>query len=808
MAKKDRRFKNVTKISEIKNINGILCAVLGVVAVGALVMGTIEMKQQKDLKELEERNKPIEQQMEDYKHEIRSQFSKYIQSEKFKEDFKEKSGISDALYAALEQAGLVPQLRNEDLNEIIDYAEQLLKDSPKMAAIDSVIYQDLYNELYRRVLTNLRNNIDENNVITIEQRVEYDIDKIAAEVESRINQNIYKGQNPSEAITSAYVEGIVNTILKEYEIPDSDIRYLRNLISKDVIKFLNSDEGKKLYPDGKDGTDGKDGIDGKNGTDGKEVIKGIDYFTKEDIREITETLTELLAEYINNGDILVKGEKGYSVIDIQRNKSIITVTSGRNADEVQTNFVTLPEIPSIDSITYTEYAKDNGEAYTGKDAILSVKYKDMSTGRYKTENISVNTLSNAVTNSIVVNIIESLHNFILNNDIYYDMNTGKAYCKLCSSFNSNGELVSGVEAIFDNNGTDDCITDDFYQCVNVPDHKYHKITLDSLKAELEEMLQMLKDLPIPGSSNESDNISDEKDRVISNLLAQYESLLDSMNSNDYYNTIIDNPEDIPYLEQSDTKTVFEYYDKVMKDVGGRNYYGTGEDLSDKIATYNTIHPVIVGYLIDKGYIVEDSNTLELNFAGNDDYERLNNAFDSNLIELFESLSEQVYNYDGKDLESGEQETNRNPEDGVVEQELEEILEIFKEIEKLYSIIRNGIVEITIESSDPLNQSNVKTITYTPGTPMYDELSALYYNGFGGNPQIAHQLPLEVSYIGNDVSAYSDGKLNEIHGKLSGIQGAYLEKSRDISGNESFILTIQKDPLINIDGLTIRISVMH
>ena len=823
MAKKDRRFKNVTKISEIKNINGILCAVLGVVAVGALVMGTIEIKQQKRLDELEERNKPIEQQMDDYKHEIRSQFSKYIQSDQFKEDFKEKTGISEVLYQALEDAGLVPQLRNEDLNEIIDLAEQLLKDSPKMAGIDSIIYQDLYNELYKKVLANLRNNIDENQTITIEQRAEYDIDKIIAEVESKINKNIPSSKNTSEAITKSYIEGVVNTILKEYEISDSDMKYLRNKISKDVISFLNSDEGKKLYPNGKDGKDGKNGKDGKdgidgtdgiNGTDGKEIIKGIDYFTKEDIREITEILTELLADYINNGDITVKGEKGYSVIDIQRNKSIITVTSRRNADEVQTNSVTLPEIPSIESITYTEHKQNNDISYTGKDAILSVKYKDMATDKYKTENISVNTLSNAVTNSIVVNILEILHDYPLNNDIYFDMTTGKAYCRLCSTFDENGKLTSGVEAVFSNNETTNCITDDYYQCLNVPEHKYHKITIDNLKAELNEMLQMLKNLPIPGESDDSDNISDKKDQVISNLLAQYESLLDSMNSQYYYNTIMQNPNDIPYLEKSDVKTIFEYYDKVMVNVGGRNYYGTGEDLTSKITTYNTIHPVIVGYLLDKGYIVENTETMELNFAGNNDHERLNNAFDSKLIELFESLSGQVYNYDDKILAPGEQETNKPPQiDGVVEKEFEEILEIFKMIENIYTIIRDGIVNITVEPGSVLNQGNKQEIIYTPDMPMpekqtYDYLSALYFHGFGGNPQTAHALPLEVSYAGDSISMYSDDKLNEIHGKLSGINGAVLEKLRDASGNESYKLTIYKDNLVNIDGLEIRISVKH
>lgn len=46
--------------------------------------------------------------------------------------------------------------------------------------------------------------------------------------------------------------------------------------------------------DGKDGVNGKDGVDGKDGEDGYTPVKGVDYFTPEEVQEIAEQAAEMV----------------------------------------------------------------------------------------------------------------------------------------------------------------------------------------------------------------------------------------------------------------------------------------------------------------------------------------------------------------------------------------------------------------------------------------------------------------------------------------------------------------------------------
>ncbi len=46
--------------------------------------------------------------------------------------------------------------------------------------------------------------------------------------------------------------------------------------------------------DGKDGTDGKDGANGKDGADGKTPVKGVDYFTPEDVASVVQQVLDSL----------------------------------------------------------------------------------------------------------------------------------------------------------------------------------------------------------------------------------------------------------------------------------------------------------------------------------------------------------------------------------------------------------------------------------------------------------------------------------------------------------------------------------
>ena len=62
--------------------------------------------------------------------------------------------------------------------------------------------------------------------------------------------------------------------------------------------------------DGKDGVNGKDGVDGKDGTDGYTPVKGVDYFTPEEVQEIAEQAAELV-------DVPGGGTGGISAEEVQ-----------------------------------------------------------------------------------------------------------------------------------------------------------------------------------------------------------------------------------------------------------------------------------------------------------------------------------------------------------------------------------------------------------------------------------------------------------------------------------------------------------
>lgn len=52
--------------------------------------------------------------------------------------------------------------------------------------------------------------------------------------------------------------------------------------------------------DGRNGTDGKDGVDGKDGTDGKTPIRGVDYWTEDDVSAMREYIDGRLG-VVENG---------------------------------------------------------------------------------------------------------------------------------------------------------------------------------------------------------------------------------------------------------------------------------------------------------------------------------------------------------------------------------------------------------------------------------------------------------------------------------------------------------------------------
>lgn len=61
----------------------------------------------------------------------------------------------------------------------------------------------------------------------------------------------------------------------------------------DIMDGKNGIDGKD-GADGKNGIDGKDGTNGKDGVDGKTPVKGVDYFTPEDVSKVAEEAAKLV----------------------------------------------------------------------------------------------------------------------------------------------------------------------------------------------------------------------------------------------------------------------------------------------------------------------------------------------------------------------------------------------------------------------------------------------------------------------------------------------------------------------------------
>lgn len=120
--------------------------------------------------------------------------------------------------------------------------------------------------------------------------------------------------------------------------------------------------------DGRDGVDGKDGINGRDGLDGKDgvtPVRGIDYWTEEDIEEIKNYIDESTAD------------GGITEIPIASAETIGGIKVGENLSITEDGVlsatipeVEIPEIPEIEPTKYFEGIRETDES--DSDAISRI----------------------------------------------------------------------------------------------------------------------------------------------------------------------------------------------------------------------------------------------------------------------------------------------------------------------------------------------------------------------------------------------------------------------------------------------------
>ena len=129
--------------------------------------------------------------------------------------------------------------------------------------------------------------------------VEGDTSSIVNQVLAQIK--IPETGNSSSSMTKEEIEALVKQLVSNSVVSKNDVEKYKSTLVQETVTYLKSIN---LIKAGKDGKDGKDGINGKNGIDGEDgldglngkdapiPVKGIDYFTDEDIENIKSEIAK------------------------------------------------------------------------------------------------------------------------------------------------------------------------------------------------------------------------------------------------------------------------------------------------------------------------------------------------------------------------------------------------------------------------------------------------------------------------------------------------------------------------------------
>lgn len=675
---KNRLFKNTTKISEMKDITGFLCIALAVAVGFGTVSGIKDWKQEKMISKLEADSRPIDEQVSEYKTQMKQYFASYLASDDLKDDFIRETNISERMYDALDASGVATVLTEEQISDLVDRAMDEMDYQTMIESVTSQEYRQLYNSIYRSVQQQVLDNISRNGMLVVEQEITYDTDSIKRQVLARL-QASSSSKTPVKkidqaAIDKAWAETIVENMLNKLSVPESKRSKIVTEASDQIAQFLKTEEGLELYKDGKDGLDGKDG---------KEVQKGIDYYTDEEISDVTEriidvsypVLTETLIQMGRDDpdSIIINAMNGYSVTGVRMQKNVIESSSkattynlvstwargsGSDIQTADDTAITLDGMKSIAGIVYEdtlprENSQTGIESYANANLKIYYFVDDGNGNMVKSssyDTIKVDSLANAFSKVYMDELFNDLYNgtvsvpdtsqttveSILDNgkyvyrctdhdkEITFNKDTGKWTCPGSGTAH---EIIS----------MDFSISDIRNQITGVT---------DSIGGLFENAMQWTEhDIPKDSEGHVTNSTSDTSARAAEEMLARYELLLEYMDkpfTKESIYTGIDGSTENRTSEVS----LFDIYQENMKDQGGPGTYGIrtvhGEDadiiLGDEYYAPDT--NILKAYLIKKGYIREADG--KLFFCGTDTDEKLYNASLSCIVEYMEYLCRTMY----------------------------------------------------------------------------------------------------------------------------------------------------------------------
>lgn len=138
-------------------------------------------------------------------------------------------------------------------------------------------------------------------------KVVVDVPNILFESASPIKAYIYITEGTSAQTVYEHIFNVEQRAKpSDYVYTETELYTITTAVNQRLAEALatgefNGEDGK----DGQDGKDGKNGVDGKNGLDGKDgedgytPVKGVDYWTDADKKEITADVDEIIGETLD-----------------------------------------------------------------------------------------------------------------------------------------------------------------------------------------------------------------------------------------------------------------------------------------------------------------------------------------------------------------------------------------------------------------------------------------------------------------------------------------------------------------------------
>lgn len=639
--------RNDTKIREQKNIFIPLCSVLVICSIAGSIAYGINIKQTKELDRLEAISKTEEDRAKEYRTEVKKYFANYIGSDKAKQDILSESNIDELMYGKLESMGLINTdlISEGDMDEIIGLAIASLSNNETLKnsvdAQESTVYQTVYND----VLYKVRKNLTDSNALTVYQTVEYDTDDIIAKATSKIQDaqnkaNSKKDDIDTESVVNAYVSTIVDEAIKNLRITANDETKLKQEILNQLAAYFNSEEGQKLSHQGKGGTDGKDGTDGVDG----EAIN----LSDETVQAMVKTSYDTLLQYVldNPKDVHITAYEGKG-IDLEETMDHINVIDSSKGnklkiafcwnrgdwDDIQKDEQLSIEIPSFGSMKYIQnddistYSLDiNSQDAGSSQVILSYEGK-----QGDSQTVQVADLAEAFAKTYTHYIYEDLRTRYIGG-AEYDQAQGKYFCTVLTDPNDENSKC----------GTELQEIDGIMTC---PTHHTKLITLDDLFGQLNKTMDSAVDAAM--KTNYDFVYTEEKKATSeSDLLNKADTVDHSVDILEQY--VLDNYREtlraMDYGHSSNGiytgKSIFNAYDKAFQDLNQNdeiavNHYGTSSSIIPANPEANpdlAKEAVILQNLINQGYI-ERNAAGNLDFLGDSNAEKLQNAMDSSIIRM-------------------------------------------------------------------------------------------------------------------------------------------------------------------------------